>query len=74
MSQQLDRIETLIAEHIERTNAQHLVMSNQLTRLETKGEAEKERMDKHERDIEKLKVWKNLNIAGILASMGAWFK
>ena len=79
---QLDRIEKqnketldLLRSHIDKSNEQHLKMSNQLTRVETTQGSEKIRMDKHEKAIEGLKFWRNINIAGILSALGLpWFK
>ena len=66
---QLDKIEKILSDHVERSTAQHILMSNQLTRLETKGDSEKERMDKHEREIDKLKWWKMATGTSLITSV-----
>ena len=52
-----------------------LQMKTTVTRIETKQENEKERMDKHEKSIDNLKVWRNVNVGAILSALGIpWIK
>ena len=71
---QLDKIEGMISQHIETSNKQHTEMSVSLARVEEKLSAQKERIDKHGKSIESLKTFRNINIAGVLGALGAWFK
>ena len=45
-------------------------MKTTLARVEEKIISGKDRTDKHEKDIEKLKFWRNINVAAVLSALG----
>ena len=71
---EIKELKDMLGKHIEKSSAEHLEVKVMLGRMDEKLAVGKETMDKHGKDIEKLKWWSRLNVAWIMAAFGVGVK
>lgn len=74
VSKNLEELTGILKEHIKRSNEDHLDVKQALIRLEVKADYAKETLDKHDKSIETLKIWRYITSGSILAAIGGLFK